>query len=591
MAARARTRCRLKGIAASPGYALGEVHLVERTEIEIEKFVLEDDQIESEISSLYSALQRADDQLQQIKDAVSEEEHASILEMHQMLLRDAELRAESERLIRGEKLNAAWALSRVFERQCARFDALEDEYFRARKADLMHVADRVQRVLQGQNGDLNRADLKKKSNKSEGLCVVGRDLTPADTALLSKSNVAGFAIELGGRTSHTAITARSHGLPAVVGVAHLTERLRSGDFVIIDGFKGEVLISPTEAEVADYSARQARVLERRRRHATQSDLPAFTTDGVQIRILGNVENADCVKKLLARGAEGVGLFRSEYLYMGDNELPDEESQFAEYRRAVENSGPGGTVIRTLDLGGDKVSCALPTLVEQNPMMGLRAIRLCLQNKDLLKTQLRALWRASKFGKLSVLVPMVSGVDEIRAVKELIRETREELQPLDLPEKLAIGAMIELPSAVICADLLAREVDFFSIGTNDLIQYTLGIDRANERVAELFQPLHPAILRMIASVCRAANAANIPVSVCGEMAGEILYVPLLLGLGLRTLSMSQTSILQVKSAVRLLSMESCQKLADAALNFSSPSECAAFLEEQLAPLFAKLDVST
>lgn len=579
--------CHLQGIAVSPGYAIGVAQVIAPHEVHFTKYLLEDRDIENELSRFQVALQISDTQLQEIKDNLSEEEseHHAILEMHQLMLHDNTMVENTIKLIRQEKLNAEWALSQVVNQLRDQFDAIDDAFFRERRADLEHITDRLLRNLQGQQ---THFVTRPRDNQTHAI-LVGRDLSPADTASIDRTVVQGFVTEFGGLTSHTAITARALGLPAVVGVKNLTSRILRGHKLIIDGVSGEIIINPTPEEIADYQALRDQYRARQQRTQESTKERASTQDGVFIKVSGNIALPSEAAELFEKGAQGIGLFRSEFLYMGRNTLPSEEEQTRQYRRILETSGNEGATIRTLDIGGDKLAESIQQAPEANPIMGLRAIRFCLQHPEILRVQLRALWRASPYGNLRILVPMIASLEEVRAFKAILAQCREELiaEGYELPERLPIGIMIELPSAAIIADLLAQEVDFFSIGTNDLIQYTLGVDRVNEQVSSLYRPLHPAILRLIARICQAAQSAQIPVSICGEMAGEIFYIPLLLGLGLRSLSMAASSIPKAKAAIRLLRMSDCEALTQEVLAQKTASDCAQFTSQRLKQMLQAL----
>ena len=553
----------LKGIGVSPGFGIGLAHLVDRAQLKVPKYHLRTDQVEKELARLERALQASERQLEQVRSKLQSagEEHFLILEAHQLMLRDEMLVGETRRLIENERLNADWALVKVIDSLKDVFDSINDEYFRERRADVDYVGDRILGNLMG----TSRPSLSQVSSNS---VIVAHDLSPADTAFLLRRPVLGFATEIGGRTSHTAIMARSLELPAVVGIDLLTENVGQGDMLIVDGTNGEVLINPTQEELRRYQKLQMsytakRAVLNRKRHE-----PAVTLDGVEFQIAGNIELSEETMTVLDYGAEGVGLFRTEYLYMNRDTLPDEEDQVTHYRSVVEQCGARGATIRTLDLGGDKFITPLKLGRGLNPVMGLRAIRFCLRERGIFKTQLRAILRASAAGSTRIMLPLINDVHEIRQTQELIAECRDELanEGYDVAEKVPLGAMIELPSAAVTADYLARYVDFFAIGTNDLIQYTLAIDRSNVHVAHMYRPLHPALLRMLRLITDAGRAAGIHVSLCGEMAGEAFYTPILVGLGINEFSMNAVSIPLIKSVVRALQQSDCKTLLDQAMTY-------------------------
>ncbi|MCA9527697.1 MAG: phosphoenolpyruvate--protein phosphotransferase [Myxococcales bacterium] len=546
----------MEGIGVSPGYAIGRAHLVDRRRIQIPKYHLPHDQVESELERLEAALAQSESQIQDVRDKLSDagEEHGLILEAHQLMLRDEQLVHATREAIRADLINAEWALKKVIRSIKQLFDNIDDEYFRERRADVEFVGSRVLRNLLG----TAQPNL---SLVGPSAIVVAHDLSPADTAFLMRTAVLGFATDAGGKTSHTAIMARSLDLPAVVGLENISERVATGDMLILDGASGRIVVNPSPVELARYQRLQLEWQNRLAVITASRHAPAATTDGVPVHIAANVERPEETRTALEFGALGVGLYRTEYLYMNRETLPSEDEQYAAYRQVVEDAGPSGATIRTLDIGGDKFIEHLKRNRELNPVMGLRAIRFCLHELKLFKTQLRALLRASAHGRLRILIPLVSGVEEVRVVRALLQDCRDEVVAAGhaVADDIPLGIMIELPSAALIADVLAHEADFFAIGTNDLIQYMLAIDRGNEHVAHLYRPLHPAVLRVLAQVVAAAHAAGIPVSMCGEMAGEPGYIPVLLGLGLTELSMNTVSVPLVKSVVRAISMADCRAL--------------------------------
>lgn len=543
------------GIGVSPGYAIGRVHRVDARRLEVPRFRIDATGIDGELARFEAALSASEAQLTEIQATLSPSaDHALILDAHLLMVRDAMIVDATQDAIRRDRINAEWALQKALRTVKGMFADIDDEYFRERRADVKYVGQRIMRNLTGTaQSSLGQVQ--------PGSLVVARDLSPADTAFLSQAAVLGLATNVGGQTSHTAITARSLELPAVVGAEGLSDAVGTGDTLIIDGTHGRVIVQPTSAEIADYQARQRRYATQRARLTAVRHSPATTLDGITVHIAANIERPEEASGAIEAGAQGVGLYRTEYLYMNRNSLPDEAEQYAAYCAVLEAAGPAGATIRTLDVGGDKLINAIKHNRALNPVMGLRAIRFCLHEPALFRVQLRALLRASAHGRVRILVPLVSGLAEMRAVRALLAECRAELiaEGHAVAETVEVGAMIELPSAAAIADLLARECDFFAIGTNDLIQYMLAIDRGNEQVAHLYRPLHPALLRVLAQVVTAANVAGIPVSLCGQMASEPRYLPVLLGLGLTRLSMNATSVPVLKSAVRALSQLDCATL--------------------------------
>jgi phosphotransferase system enzyme I (PtsI) len=539
----------LVGIAASPGIAIGRCWTMDRRRVRTPKRRLGPEDVGPELVRFRNALELSDLQLEDVRRKVAEGEaaglgdHAAIIDMHRMMLKDEMLVVEAQRLIQEERINAEWAVKRAVKRIKAAFSDAADDYFKERRSDVDFVGERIVKNLLGQQVDVEEPP-------PADAVVVAHDLSPADTALLLHDRkVAAFVTDAGAKTSHTAIVARALEVPAVVAVGRITTLAQRGDWIIVDGVRGVVIINPTPGERADYEGAQVRFLAHERQLLATRDLPARTLDEVTLRLAGNIEFAEEVPSLLNHGGEAVGLYRTEFLYLQREQLPTEEEHYQNYRAILEAVAPRPVTIRTLDLGGDKLPAGMRVHAE-NPALGLRAIRYCLRQPELFRTQLRALLRASVHGNLKIMFPMISGVAELRAAKKALLEVRDELarEGTDLPLP-PVGIMIELPSAALMSDRLAAECDFFSIGTNDLIQYTIGIDRQNKDVAYLYRPLHLAVLRMLKQVCDAAQVAGIPVSMCGEMAGDPVNVLVLLGLGVSELSMNGPSIPLVKRVVR------------------------------------------
>jgi len=541
----------LVGIAASPGIAIGRCWSVDRRRVRTPKRRLSPEEVEPELARFRTAIDLSDLQLAEVREKVERgdgvpgtAEHTAIIDMHRMMLKDEMLVIESQRLIREDRLNAEWAVKRAVRKIKGAFHEQADEYFKERRADVDYVGERIIKNLLGQAPDVEEAP-------PEGAIVVAHDLSPADTALLlHERKVAAFVTDAGAKTSHTAIVARALEVPAVVGVGKITQLVERGDWIVVDGSRGVVVINPTPGERTDYEAAQARQRAEETELLRTRDLPARTRDDVTVRLAGNIEFAEEVPSLLSHGGEAVGLYRTEFLFLGRGDLPTEEEHYQNYRRILEALAPRPVTIRTFDLGGDKLPAGMRVPAE-NPALGLRAIRYCLRQPDLFRAQLRALLRASVHGNLKIMFPMISGVGELMAARKALEDVRAELERegVKVKPQLPVGIMIELPSAALIADRLARESDFFSIGTNDLIQYTIGIDRQNKDVAYLYRPLHLAVLRLMKQACDAARSANIPVSVCGEMAGEPVNALVLLGLGVSELSMNGSSIPFVKRVLR------------------------------------------
>jgi len=482
-------------------------------------------------------------------------------------------------MIRKEEVNAEWALDLTLEKLDSAFKAIEDEYLRERRSDLHYVAARIFRNLLGKKHD----DITKIKGK---VIIVAHDLSPADTLQMDLEHVAGFITDIGGKVSHTAILSRSMGIPAVVGLEVATSLINGGDLLIINGETGEVVINPTEEVSQSFLERKRRTKPIGRETLKSASLPAETCDGVRVRLQANIEMVEEIPSAKMHGAEGIGLYRTEILYLNRKDLPTEEEHFQAYRGLVESVYPATATIRTLDIGGDKFLPGYSKNNELNPALGLRAIRFSLKETDIFKTQLRGILRASVYGKLRILLPMISGIEEIRQAKAILEEVKKGLVKVKIPfdEEIRIGAMIEIPSASDIADILAKEVDFFSIGTNDLIQYALAIDRINEHVSYLYEPLHPAVLRIIRWVVRSGHEAGIPVAICGEMAAEPVYAVVLLGLGLDEFSMNPLSIPKVKKVVRKLRFDESQSLVEQLFQFPTASEIECFLRSWMAKRF-------
>jgi phosphotransferase system enzyme I (PtsI) len=481
--------------------------------------------------------------------------------------------------IRKKEVNAEWALDLTLEKLDTAFKAIEDEYLRERRSDLHYVAARIFRNLLGKKHD----DITKIKGK---VIIVAHDLSPADTLQMNLEHVAGFITDIGGKVSHTAILSRSLGIPAVVGLEVATSLISGGDLLIINGETGEVVINPTEEVSQSFLERKRRIRPTGREVLKYASLPAETRDGVRVRLQANIEMVEEVSSAKMHGAEGIGLYRTEILYLNRKDLPTEEEHYQTYRNLVESIKPATATIRTLDIGGDKFLADYSKNNELNPALGLRAIRFSLKETGIFKTQLRGILRASVYGKLRILLPMISRVEEIRQTKAILEEVKKSLAKAKIPfdKEIKIGAMIEIPSASDIADILAREVDFFSIGTNDLIQYALAVDRINEHVSYLYEPLHPAVLRIIRWIVKSGHEAGIPVAICGEMAAEPIYAVVLLGLGLDEFSMNPLSIPKVKKVLRMSKFEETRPLVEQLFQFSTASEIEAFLRNWMAKRF-------
>ncbi len=572
----------LQGIGASPGIIIGKAYLLERSKVRLPQKRIEADRVEAEIGRFLKAIEDSRDQIIAIKEKILDPEvrqHSFILDVHLMILDDQMLISDTVDTIRKKKVNAEWALDLTLEKLDTAFKAIEDEYLRERQSDLHYVAARIFRNLLGKKHD----DITKIKGKT---IIVAHDLSPADTLQMNLKHVAGFITDIGGKVSHTAILARSLGIPAVVGLEIATSLINGGDLLCIDGETGEVVINPTEEVSQSFVERKHRIKSMEREILKFASLTAETRDGVRVSLQANIEMVGEVTSAKAHGAEGVGLFRTEILYLNRKDLPGEEEHYQTYRRLVESVYPAAATIRTLDIGGDKFLPDYSVGNEMNPAMGLRAIRFSIKEIEIFKTQLRGIMRASAHGKLKILFPLISGIAEIRQAKAILEEVKKSLVKSRIPfdPKAEIGAMIEIPSASITADMLAREVDFFSIGTNDLIQYALAVDRINEHVSYLYEPLHPAILRIIRSVVQSAHQAGIGVAICGEMAADPAYVLVLLGLGLDEFSMNPVSIPRVKKVLRMSRFEETRSLVEKLFQFSTASEIECYVRNWMAERF-------
>lgn len=567
----------LVGIGVSPGISIGDIVLLHRRST-VEDWPISSDEVESEIERFHWALEQAREQLREIKNSVSQKphltEHLYILDTHLLILEDNMLVKETEKAIRGQ-LNSEGALQQVLQKLRQLFDNIEDEYLRDRRSDVDAVGDRLIRILTGEQAR-SIADIDQQS------LLVAHDLSPADTMQMDRQKILGFITDRGGRTSHTAILARSLGIPAVVGLETVTSLAYDQLPAIIDGTTGIVVLNPSEETINDYLQRKQSFESLEKELSNFRTLPSVTIDQVAVALRGNLELSSDIALARKHGAEGVGLYRTEFLYLGRNEPPTEDQQLTAYREVVEEMQPYPVTIRTLDIGGDKFVPELNLENEANPAMGLRAIRFSLREVQLFRTQLRAILRASAYGKIRIMFPMISGVAEVRACKRMLGEAQSALtgEGVAFDRDIEIGIMIETPSAVLLAPLLAEEVDFFSIGTNDLIQYCLAVDRGNEHVAYLYDPLHPAILRALKAVCQAANDAGIEVSMCGEMAGEPLCTLALLGFGLHELSMTPASVPRVKRVLRQVSQKDGEELVAKLMTFKTCKEVTTFLEQEM-----------
>jgi phosphotransferase system enzyme I (PtsI) len=577
-----------RGVGVSGGVCIGQVAVIERITTEIcPKHILKPENVPHEINRFERAVDEAADRIKKIKSHITPDhplgEHIYILDTQVLLLHDRMFFEGTKNAIIQEKQNAEWALSETIGRITSAFETIEDEYLKERARDIYFVGERVLRILMGVTSESKIHQLPPNS------IIVAHDLSPADTAQIKRESVLGFAIDMGGRTSHTAIMARSLKIPAVTGLENVSKSAQTGDTIIVDGSTGVVIMNPDPDVIFRYRQRQDFYRKYQQSLLAYGRLPAVTRDGSRsLRISANIELVDELELARNYGSEGIGLFRTEYLFMGRPDLPSEEEQFEAYKHVVEYHSPNPVTIRTLDIGGDKIAVSLGTAHETNPALGLRAIRLCLARTDIFKTQLRAILRASAFGRCRLLIPMVSCLTELNSTKKVMAEVMTELsdERIKFDAGIHLGILVEVPSAVAIADLLAKEVDFFSIGTNDLIQYALAIDRVNEHVNYLYDTLHPAVLRLIRQITQAAQARGIYVSMCGEMAGDPVNIPILIGLGIDELSMNAMAIPMVKKLIRSISMEEAADLTSQAFEMIEAKEIHNFLESWIRQKFPK-----
>lgn len=560
--------------------AVGSAFVLDNKRVRTPKTRIEGVDIEAEVLRFKTAIALSDKQLEDLKiklggGSADGLEHGLILEAHRLMLQDPMFLVEVTRLIKEDGVNAEWAVRRVCRRLRHQFDNLDDEYFRERRSDIEFVADRLVRNLLGEVVDVD-------VEVPAGAVVVAHDLSPADAAMIvNRGKVGAFVTDLGGHTSHTAIVARARETPAVVGLGRAADFIRMGDTVAVDGLRGLVLVNPTESQLAEFRASILRQAESEAAALSQADLPATTLCGHRVRLNGNMEFSEEIPSLIAHGAEGIGLYRTEFLFLNRSLPPTEEEHYQAYRTVLETMGTRPVTIRTLDLGGDKVP-AKKAEKEANPALGLRAIRYCLSHREMFRVQLRALLRASVHGNLRVMFPLISSVSELREARSELEKCRSELSKQGVPmgRRFPIGIMVETPSAAWIADRLAQEADFFSIGTNDLIQYSLAIDRQNRDVAYLYKPLHLAILRMLQYIIAAATAAGIPVGMCGEMAGDPAVTLVLLALGLGELSMTAGQVPQVKRIIRAVSLDDARALLNEAMRLSTAEEIERFVKIEM-----------
>lgn len=576
----------IQGIAGAQGIAIGKAFVYAQQKLIVDTRLISPEKMAGELERLATAMESTRDQLAHVRAKALEkagEEHASIFDAHIAILEDPSFLDDIKGLIENDCQTAACAVDNVAAQYVTLFSEMEDEYMRERAADLKDIGGRLLRNVLGLNPlELDQFD--------DEVIVIAHDLTPSDTVSLDKRYVKGFAVNIGGRTSHAAIIARTVEVPAVLGLGDITEKVQDGEIVILDGINGLVITQPNECQLDEYCKLAAKYNAARDELKKMATLPAVTPDGRHVEIAANIGVPGDVEAVLANGGDGVGLYRTEFLYMGQDQLPDEEKQFQAYKAVAESLDGKPLIIRTLDIGGDKeLKCfALPH--EPNPFLGWRAIRICLDRRDIFRTQLRAILRASAYGNVLIMYPMISGVGEVRQANAFLAEVKEELRQDSIPfdKNIKVGIMVEIPSAAITADIIAPEVDFFSIGTNDLCQYTLAVDRMNEQISGLYQPMHPAILRLVKNVIDVSHRHGKFTGMCGELAGEPLAAVILLGLGLDEFSMSASSMLLVKKIIRQVSFKAAKEIAEHALTLQTAEQINEYAAQTLKELGLNLD---
>ncbi|WP_109058929.1 phosphoenolpyruvate-protein phosphotransferase PtsI [Aggregatibacter aphrophilus] len=559
----------ISGIPASPGIVFGKALVLKEEKIVLDTQKIKDSQIENEIARFYAGRDAAVEQLTSIKDRAYQslgEEKAAIFEGHLMILEDEELEEEIIDYLRSNHVNAAVAANVVIDQQVAMLSEIDDEYLKERAGDIRDIGNRLIKNILGMHivdlGEIN-----------EEAILVAYDLTPSETAQLNLDKVLGFVTDIGGRTSHTSIMARSLELPAIVGTNNVTEKVKTGDFLILDALNNAVYVNPSQQEIQRLKTLQDKLAEEKAELAKLKDLPALTLDGHQVDVVANIGTIRDVEGAERNGAEGVGLYRTEFLFMDRDQLPSEEEQFIAYKEVVEAMNGNLVVLRTMDIGGDKELPYLNLPKEMNPFLGWRAIRIALDRREILNAQLRAVLRASAYGRLAVMFPMIISVEEIRELKSVIEELKVELhnEGKAFDEDIQVGVMVETPSAAVNAKFLAKEVDFFSIGTNDLTQYTLAVDRGNELISHLYNPMSPSVLNLIKQVIDASHAEGKWTGMCGELAGDERATILLLGMGLDEFSMSAISVPRIKKLIRNVNYQDAKLLAEKALQQPTTAE--------------------
>ena len=571
----------LKGIPAAPGLVIGKAFILGSENLEVPRRSIPESKIPVEIVRFEEALIKTRREILDIQKKITKEmgtRHAQIFNAHLLVLEDRSLIEGVISRLKQEKLCIEYVFLQVLKKYIKTFSHIDDPYLRERLSDIEDVGKRILRNLRGVHREIL-------SNLKEKLVIVAYDLSPSDTASMHKEKVMGFITDIGGRTSHTAIMAKALEIPAVVGLEEATSRIKTGDTIIIDGTRGEAIVNPDRATLNKYKRQSEKIMRSERVLLKLKDLPAVTRDGHKVDLAANIELPEELSSVIAHGASGIGLYRTEYFYMNRTDLPSEDEHFAAYKKVSEEVKPHSVVIRTLDLGGDKFLSQLDIPHEMNPYLGWRAIRFCLARPDIFKVQLRAILRASAYGKLKMMYPMISGIEELRQANQMLEQVKVELRRRKIPfdEDIEVGAMIEIPSAALTCDILAKEVDFFSIGTNDLIQYSIAVDRVNEKIAYLYEPTHPAVLRLIKNIIDSGHKENVWVGMCGEMASEPAFALLLLGLGLDEFSVSPAAVPAIKRVIRSVTIEQTKNMSEKALTLTTGKDVENFSKEKLKEL--------
>jgi len=571
----------LKGIPAAPGLAIGKAFILGSEELEVDRRNINESQIPKEITRFEEALIKTRTEILDIQKKISKEmgvRHAQIFNAHLLVLEDRTLIEGVISRLKKEKFCIEYVFLQVLKRYIKTFSHIDDPYLRERLSDVEDVGKRILRNLRG----IRREIL---SNLKEKLIIVAYDLSPSDTASMRKEKVMGFIADIGGKTSHTAIMAKALEIPAVVGLEEATAKIKTGNTIIVDGTRGEVIVSPDRATLHKYKQQSAKLVRQEHGLLKLKELEAVTKDGHKVELAANIELPEELASVVAHGAKGVGLYRTEYFYMNRTDLPSEDEHFGAYKKVSQQVKPHPVVIRTLDLGGDKFLSQLDIPQEMNPYLGWRAIRFCLAKPEIFKVQLRAILRASAYGKLKLMYPMISGVEELRQANQMLDEVKQELcrRKIRFDEEIEVGAMIEIPSAALTCDILAREADFFSIGTNDLIQYSIAVDRVNEKIAYLYEPTHPAVLRLVKNIIDSGHREKIWVGMCGEMASEPAFAILLLGLGLDEFSVSPAAVPVIKRVIRSVTLRQAQDVAYKALGLTTGKDVEEFSKIKLKEL--------